>query len=181
MTKPVQRWTGLLALSMIVLASIGSQVAADENQAFLSSMAGSWRSRGIAQDSVSAKSVAILCALNSQLSANGSKLNNTGECASTNGTTPVRGELAYDPASRQLSGTLINVEERNFRTNGVGSVKDNLLTMRVSVRNDEGRLTGQGSLTIRRLSPRKMSMKLIVKDLPTGKVFTAMRLTMNKR
>ena len=177
------RWPLVAALTAAVTVGLLSPVpvAADENQEFLTSMAGTWRSRGTAQESVDAKAIAILCAVTSSLSASRSKLSNSGECASTNGTIPVRGELSYNRASRQLSGTLFNVQERNFRTNGVGRVQDTKLTMRVSVRNDEGRLTGQGALTIQKHSPRKMSMRLDVKDLPTGKIFTAMKLTMSKR
>ncbi len=173
-----------LATVAAVLAGLAAPTptrAADDGQAFLSKMAGTWRSRGTAREGPNEAAIAILCSVRAKLAANRSAITNSGECASADGKVSVSGRLKYNSSSRTFSGNFFNAKESNFRTVGKGRLKGDAIVLRATVRNDEGRLTGQGSITIRSTGPKKMSMRLVIKELPSGKTFTAMKLTMTRR
>ncbi len=106
------------AMAMVLCA--GQPAKADAAGDFLKQLEGNWRGRGQATIPGRKNAERITCQVTNIYEAASSELLVSGECASTQGKTPVKGRLSH--TGNTVSGSLIDAYKGATVTKSVGSV-----------------------------------------------------------
>jgi hypothetical protein len=124
---------------MLAVAANAHPASADAAGDFLRNLEGSWRGRGSATIPGRDKPERITCQITNTYVASSGDLVVAGECASTQGKTPVQGKLSHK--GNAVSGSIISSLRGAKVTTSSGSVSGSRLTVSSSLMEDAtGRL-----------------------------------------